>query len=830
MKIQFASLAKRFRHRAVTQSILFAAAIVCVFALGHPAWSQEKNALSRNVVSATNPNHKAHVFFSVKAEKAFRAQVLGSKAPPIGAGPTNTNAIYNGGPVMRNPTNYLIFWQPPNNTNTFPAGFVAGIESYFQNASGTPYYDIVTQYGDSSGDPVPNSTSLGAPAFIDSTTMPPSGNNGSQPSSSCTSGSTCPLTDGDIQNEVTAALAANPTWATPGINVEYFVFTPPDVGECFNSTNCFALPTEPNGTFCAYHTYFSANTVYAYEPFASSGDCFGSPTVFPNGEAIDVQLSPVAHEMIESNTDPLLDAWYGTGGLSDEIADKCAYNYGFVAPNGANIVLMGHPFQLQQMWSNDITACTKRFGPAPGTSVPSSLSFGTVAAGTTRMKSALIQNNAGGDLNILDIALDPGSDPSYSLLNVPPATATLHESDSKSVLMQFAPTVFPPAGPLFGSLVVNTDDPAGPTFTTSLFGTVSMSCAAPSGTINVTGSGNFGTVSCSGTSPTQTLEINNVGTCDLDVTPAPVITCPVTANNPDGLPQFTLVNPGEFPAIISPDSGLGISINFTPTQAGLQTCTLTITSSDPVNPTVTIPLTGNTTTGTATLTFPTGLTFPPTVIQPSGACSSTLGVPVTNTGTCPVDVTAVGITQTSSPADYSLAGLPGLPVSVPGGGQLGSGDLNVVFAPFNVAQFSTGTVDVTYVDDPVMGTTTTAHVPFCGEGVRRGLRVLVTEGGVPVTGTVKRIELQQAFAPPQQSGIFTIRTIKNATLQTVTGTAPCPTFSFHGDFGDVGNPYQLKAGTYRIKVQLKVGNKLETRIVRVNTDRCSFTPDVVVAF
>ena len=51
----------------------------------------------------------------------------------------------------------------------------------------------------------------------------------------------------------------------------------------------------------------------------------------------------------------------------------------------------------------------------------------------------------------------------------------------------------------------------------------------------------------------------------------------------------------------------------------------------------------------------------------------------------------------------------------------------------------------------------------------------------------------------------TIRTINNATLQTVTGTAPCPTFSYHGDFGDLGNPYQLKDGTYRIKVQLKIG-------------------------
>ena len=244
-------------NRRVTLSISFAVTIVCAIALGRPAWSQDQ-PLSRSIVSDTNPKHKAHISFTVKTEQAYRAQVLGNQAPKIGGAPTNAPILYNGGPVMRNPTNYLIFWQPPNNPNTFPAGFQAGVENYFKNVAGTPFYNIVTQYNDTSGDPVPNSTSLGAAPFIDSTTLPPSGNNGSQPSTACTAGVTCPLTDADIQNEVTAALAANPQWQTPGINVEYFVFTPPNVGECFNSTNCFALPTEPEGTFCAYHTFFSS--------------------------------------------------------------------------------------------------------------------------------------------------------------------------------------------------------------------------------------------------------------------------------------------------------------------------------------------------------------------------------------------------------------------------------------------------------------------------------------------------------------------------------------------------------------------------------------------
>ena len=57
-----------------------------------------------------------------------------------------------------------------------------------------------------------------------------------------------------------------------------------------------------------------------------------------------------------------------------------------------------------------------------------------------------------------------------------------------------------------------------------------------------------------------------------------------------------------------------------------------------------------------------------------------------------------------------------------------------------------------------------------------------------------------------------------------------PDFSYHGDFGDLGHTYQLKDGTYRIKVELKVGKKLKTKVVRVNLDKCTFTPDVIVAF
>lgn len=398
--------------------------------------------------------------------------------------------------MMRNPTNYLIFWDPQsslgpaNNVSAgFPAGFQTAMEQLFQNLSGTPFYNIVTQYNDSSGVVVPNAESLGASSWTDTATIAPSGCDGL---STGTYGSAphCPLQDSDIQAEVATALAANPAWIQPPqINVEYFVFTPTGIGECSNQVSgvwqCFGanegLGPSQTGAFCAYHSAFNASssngTIYAYEPFASDGNCIGSnvgttPNLanYPNSKAIDVQASPVSHEMIESNTDPLPGintGWQGVDGGSDEIGDKCAYDYGYVAPDGTDIVLNGNRYQIQQEFSNDLVtacggssaptycACAKRYGPGPGLSEPVSIDFGEVDGGNTAEKDVLIQNTTGGDLNILNFRLDSLSSPDYKILNGSPSAATLPAGESLTLQVQFAP----PNGALFAhpSAVLDVD-------------------------------------------------------------------------------------------------------------------------------------------------------------------------------------------------------------------------------------------------------------------------------------------------------------------------------------------------------------------------------------
>lgn len=86
---------------------------------------------------------------------------------------TSTNLVYHGGPVMRSPVTYAIFWQPPGST-PFPYGYEAGIQRFFQDVGGTPFYNIVTQYGDSSGQPAPNAVSFGG-SWTDTNAFPNAG-------------------------------------------------------------------------------------------------------------------------------------------------------------------------------------------------------------------------------------------------------------------------------------------------------------------------------------------------------------------------------------------------------------------------------------------------------------------------------------------------------------------------------------------------------------------------------------------------------------------------------------------------------------------------------
>lgn len=234
----------------------------------------------------------------------------------------------NGGPVEGGGSvSYAIFWEPSGSgmvSNTYHSL----VQRYFTDIGGSNFYGLMSQY---SG--IANSSSLGG-AVVDTTPYP-----STYPAT--------PLSDADIQNEVTHAMAAN-GW-TAGIGHQFFVFTPKGVNSCLTSGTCSF------STFCAYHNFFTGSTgdtvLYADMPYAgtSLSGC-GTPTS-PNGDAdSDAEISIISHEHFETVTDPTLNAWSDL--LGNEIGDKCRTSYGATNSSGADVTLNGNPYIVQQEYSN----------------------------------------------------------------------------------------------------------------------------------------------------------------------------------------------------------------------------------------------------------------------------------------------------------------------------------------------------------------------------------------------------------------------------------------------------------------------------------------------
>jgi hypothetical protein len=103
----------------------------------------------------------------------------------------------------------------------------------------------------------------------------------------------------------------------------------------------------------------SVDVVYAYIPSAT-GECttpFDLPS--PTGDvASDEAIKTMGHEGAEMMSDPLGNGWKGS--VKDtEVADLCIGNFGMVGliANGANIVLNGHAYRVQELWSQQTEAC-----------------------------------------------------------------------------------------------------------------------------------------------------------------------------------------------------------------------------------------------------------------------------------------------------------------------------------------------------------------------------------------------------------------------------------------------------------------------------------------
>ncbi|MEK6337088.1 MAG: choice-of-anchor D domain-containing protein [Acidobacteriota bacterium] len=332
--------------------------------------------------------------------------------------------------------------------------------------------------------------------------------------------------------------------------------------------------------------------------------------------------------------------------------------------------------------------------------------------------------------------------------------------------------------------------------------------------IQVPSSVTFGST-CAGSIGRTTFNVCNTGSANLFVNS-------ISSSNA----QFAVTTPsGGFPVVISPGSCFPFEVTFNPAALGSQTATLTVASDDPSTPSLAVTATAQSDAGSLGLS--SDQRFLPTVIHNLGNCQSSRPFVISNTGTCNLTITNVAIGGVNA-GDYSLSGLPAFPITLQPGHTVGSGDLNIDFAPNVLARERTANVAVTFVN-PATGTTSTQTRELCGEGVRTGARILVTQGGVPMA-QVHEIELKQYWRLLGFSK--TLDDADNLPLQTVPATpgTACGPIQFHREYGGLSNPDQIRPQLYRVKVEAKIAGVKVTKLVWFTVDTCGFDGTIVVDF
>lgn len=263
----------------------------------------------------------------LNADAASRTHVMGIKSSGHATTPfAGSNLTYHGGPVQGGTTHvYAIFWEPTG--STVSSTYNSLIKRYFGDVGGSGLYAINKQYTDSSGRIPSNSTLAGS--WVDTKAYP--------------SGT---LSDANIQSEVTRAKSAN-GWSSSLTNI-FFVFTAKNENICDGGSCSFS-------TFCAYHSYFGSNTIYAAMPYTGTNLSACGVPVSPNNDFnADSTINVTSHEQNEAATDPLLNAWYDSSGA--ENGDKCAWNFGSYSSSG-NVTWNGHHYIVQQEWDNAKRGC-----------------------------------------------------------------------------------------------------------------------------------------------------------------------------------------------------------------------------------------------------------------------------------------------------------------------------------------------------------------------------------------------------------------------------------------------------------------------------------------
>ncbi len=203
--------------------------------------------------------------------------------------------------------------------------------------------------------------------------------------------------------------------------------------------------------------------------------------------------------------------------------------------------------------------------------IPASLDFGGVGISSSSTMNVTVVNMGSSDLILTSIGLGSGSSSAFMLS---PASSPIPANGAIVIQVTYTPTLETTDT---GSIVIGSNDPDEPTVTIALTG--QGNALAPNIDVNPA-SLDFGTVDISNSS-TLNFTIANTGSADLLVSGVIM----------NGSLAFNF-GPPISAVLIPPNSSDMISVTYTPLAETTDTATIVITTNDPDEPTVTIPLIG----------------------------------------------------------------------------------------------------------------------------------------------------------------------------------------------------------------------------------------------
>ena len=244
----------------------------------------------------------------------------------------------NNNPVMKGTVNVYYIWYgnwAGNSATTILTDLANSI-------SGSPYMLINTGFSD------PGGTVSGATSYGGSVNVAASATYGN-----------LSLSKANVQQIVSDVITTNQL--PKDANGVYFVLTAANVDQTWNATNKFC------SQYCGWHTRATiggANIKYSFVGNPATrcpNGCSNQSVTSPNGNpGADGMASTVMHELVETISDPDLNAWRDANG--NENADKCAWKFGatYNVANGsrANVQLGARHYLIQQNWDPAKGLCT----------------------------------------------------------------------------------------------------------------------------------------------------------------------------------------------------------------------------------------------------------------------------------------------------------------------------------------------------------------------------------------------------------------------------------------------------------------------------------------